>query len=249
MKRLLITFAILFCSFSCYAGDFAHFKQLGFSESGQYYAFMQMGTHDGSGLPYAEVFVIDVKKNEIVASGSYEAPTSEGAETETDVSIDQACKKAIEATNLGKFAIVADQFPGDDLLVRLPTDHSKFSDIVFATDNFAEGGATGQATRYTVKVETTATKPADKSIPEDFGTAQLLKLSVSWTEDEKARNLVIQDDKKLPLNRAYPLGYTVRRITGYNGGIVVIVSYETPGFEGPNVRYMVFGSEFAIAMG
>lgn len=249
MKRLLITFAILFCSFSCYAGDFAHFKQLGFSESGQYYAFMQMGTHDGSGLPYAEVFVIDVKKNEMVASGSYEVPTSEGDASDSDVSIDQACKKAIEATNLGKFAIVADQFPGDDLLVRLPTDHSKVSDIVFATDNLAEGGATGQATRYTVKVETTATKPADQSIPEDFGTAQLLKLSVSWTEDEKARNLVIQDDKQLPLNRTYPLSYTVRRITGYNGGIVVIVSYETPGFEGPNVRYMVFGSEFAIAMG
>ena len=70
MKRILVTLAMLFFVASCQAGDIAEFRPLGFSESGQYYAFAQMGVHDGSGVPYAELWVIDVLKNEQAATSA-----------------------------------------------------------------------------------------------------------------------------------------------------------------------------------
>ena len=41
------------------AGDMAERDVIGFSKDGRYFAFEQYGVQDGSGFPYADVFVID----------------------------------------------------------------------------------------------------------------------------------------------------------------------------------------------
>lgn len=248
MRFLLLTVGLFFCSISCFAGDHASFNSLGFSESGDFYAFSQTGICDGSGFPYAQVFVIDVKKNEIVASGSFDAEPPEGEDDNTQ-SVEHCLTEASKAANLGKFAISADKFPGKKLLERLPTDHSTCSDIVFSTEAIAEGGASGYATRYTLKIETKDTKANIQDIPEDFGAAKLLKLAVSWTEDEKKQDLVILDEKELSQQRPYPLNYSISQIIAGKESIIVVVSYTTPGFEGPDVRYMAFTSPFSCPQG
>ena len=45
------------------AGDFAERRIIGFSADGKYFAFEQFGVQDGSGFPYAEIFVIDIEKD------------------------------------------------------------------------------------------------------------------------------------------------------------------------------------------
>ncbi len=52
-----------------FAGDAASRKILGFSPDGRYFAFEQYGVQDGSGFPYAEVFVIDTEEDKWVAEG------------------------------------------------------------------------------------------------------------------------------------------------------------------------------------
>ena len=42
------------------AGDFATLNPLGFSADGRVFAFEQYGVRDGAGLPYAEMFFLDL---------------------------------------------------------------------------------------------------------------------------------------------------------------------------------------------
>jgi len=46
---------------TAFAGDFAERKIIGFSPSGNHFAFEQFGIQDGSGFPYSEIFVINMK--------------------------------------------------------------------------------------------------------------------------------------------------------------------------------------------
>lgn len=241
MKRFLFVPALWLCAAALYAGDFADFRPIGFSESGQYYAFAQVGIRDGSGFPFAEAWVIDVQKNEQVATGIVEL--SDGNEGGTGTP-EQAFQKAIEAAKLERFSINKNAFLGTDLLVHLPTDHSTIANNIFAFEARAEGGASGTIPTYEVKVETTKTKPATKdSAPGDYGPALLLKLSIVGREEAKGTVQILQEDKRLPKSRAYPLAYSVRRVTAYQEGLVIILSYTTPGFEGPSVRYMAISGK------
>jgi predicted secreted protein len=43
-----------------FAGDAAHFGAIGFSADGRYFAFREFGVQDGSGFPYANVYILDV---------------------------------------------------------------------------------------------------------------------------------------------------------------------------------------------
>lgn len=65
--RTLIIFLIV--TTPLFAGDAATFINLGFSPDGSFYAFGQYGYYDGSGFPYGEIFIIDVKKNNYVKGG------------------------------------------------------------------------------------------------------------------------------------------------------------------------------------
>lgn len=246
MKRYFVAFAFLLNLVSAQAGDLAEFRPLGFSESGQYYAYAQTGIYDGSGFPYAQLSVIDVVKNELVATGSVELTE------ETDGNMgtaEQALQKVIAACKLERFSIKPHQTNGQDLLIHLPTDYSQFTNNIFAFYARPEGGASGVATRYEVRVETTETKPATADIPAEFGPARLLKLSIAGLEEASGTVSILQEEKSLPVSRPCPLSYTVRRVTSYGEGLVVILSYTTPGFEGPDVRYFAVSGKFANAEG
>jgi len=244
MKRLLVTLTFLLLATSCQAGDIAEFRPLGFSESGQYYAFAQMGIHDGSGVPYAEIWVIDVLKNEQAATSAVELTDDKDIEAG---SAEPALKKAIEAARLERFALKVNENPGTDLLIHLPTDHSPFTGNIFSLTPGVDGGASGITAKYEVRLETTVTTPAIKDMPTDFGPAKMLKLSIAGLEEASGTVQVLQQDKRLPKSRAYPLSYQVRRVTSCKDGIVVIVSYTSPGFEGPNLSYMAISGKFTLA--
>lgn len=245
MKRLCVTLVFFLWVAVVLAGDVAEFRPIGFSESGQYYACAQIGVQDGSGFPYADLWVIDVLKNEQVATVGVQLTEEKDGTLGTP---EQALKQAIGAAKLERFSIQKQENPGTDLLVHVPTDHSGIASPVFSLEARVEGGASGVSPKFGVLIETTKTEPALQDMPTDFGPAQLLKLSLMSLEEPRTR-LVLQEDKRLPKSRAYPLSYTVRRVTAFREGLVVIVSYTTPGFEGPNVRYIAVSGKFVPAQG
>lgn len=66
-----IWLATLFAALPVYAGDFAERYILGFSPDGRYFAFEQFGRQDGSGFPYADIFLIDTHRDAWVNGSPY----------------------------------------------------------------------------------------------------------------------------------------------------------------------------------
>jgi len=84
-KRIFTTVAIILgLGLACtlWAGDVATFMDLGFSADGRYYAFGQYGIESGTLKPWADIFLIDVPKNNFVSGGRlsyvHSAPITQG---------------------------------------------------------------------------------------------------------------------------------------------------------------------------
>jgi predicted secreted protein len=81
MKKLNICLILtLTLTFSAFAGDAAVFKEIGFSEDGSIFIFGQYGKTDVNYQAWAEIYTVDVEKNEFVKNEVYKsAPSKESA--------------------------------------------------------------------------------------------------------------------------------------------------------------------------
>ena len=70
-KKICFTLVLvqLFVSLGLWAGDTASFVDLGFSPDGKIYMFAQYGVQSGTLKPWAELFIVDVNRNNFVSGG------------------------------------------------------------------------------------------------------------------------------------------------------------------------------------
>ncbi len=78
MKRFFATVAVLAVAASLFAGDAAAFVDLGFSNDGKTYIFGQYGKTDGNFHGYAEIYTVDVRKNDFVSRGVFKTVDKDG---------------------------------------------------------------------------------------------------------------------------------------------------------------------------
>lgn len=104
------------------AGDSATFQNLGFSEDSRYFMFAQYGASQSSGLPWAELYTVDVRNNRFVPDGSQKAsyPT------------------AIEPGNDGQGALFNLLEQSLSLTKRYRIDHTRSGRLVYILLNGAE---------------------------------------------------------------------------------------------------------------
>ena len=177
---------------------------------------------------------MDVAKNDVVASKHVEIPDESGGKP------DDALRKAIAQIKLNRYGIKKEAELGLDLLWRDPADTGATEPLRFSFEEPGHGGATEGVPYYEVVLaETKVPAPKDEPFCEEQGGPRLLKLSLVGREETDKSVQVLQEDKRLPKSRACPFGYKVRSLTAYGGGVVVAVSYQRPGFEGPDTRYLV----------
>jgi predicted secreted protein len=84
-KIFFLTVGALCASvFALWAGDTASFVDLGFSSGGGTYIFAQYGVRSGTLKPWADMFVVDVARNDFVSGGkisyTHDAPVSAGTD-------------------------------------------------------------------------------------------------------------------------------------------------------------------------
>lgn len=70
MKKICFGILVLFIATAGWAGDVGTFKNLGFSPDSRYFQFAQYGIDGTNQNPYAEVFTVDVPKNDFVPGGN-----------------------------------------------------------------------------------------------------------------------------------------------------------------------------------
>lgn len=98
MKKLCVTILCTFLVFSVFAGDVSQFVDVGFSPDGAYYMFGYYGSTDKTYQGYAELYMVDVKKNDFVSNGIFKTLPSKATTVTDKISsrfyFDELMKKA-----------------------------------------------------------------------------------------------------------------------------------------------------------
>lgn len=226
MKKLILALLLSTAAIPAHARDLYNFHALGFSADGKYYAFAESVQQDGSGFATADVSVLDVAANKLVASKTVTLQQDNATEQ-------QALDQAIRGAALGRYGIDG-RHTGEDLLVRVRTDRSNYTDTVFTTYYYRT---------YRLAIDATNLPERDECLGNQ---EQLLKLTLTSAEEGNDLRKVLQEDTALPKSRGCAGTYEVARVTRQGDSLVVIVSYTTPGFEGANLSYMAVSTKIQL---
>jgi predicted secreted protein len=223
MKQLIFVLLLL-SEFCAQAGDSFHFHNLGFSPNGLYFSYANTVMQDGSGFPFAKVYIVDVLANTPV---SYQSALLK----DDKLSEQEALDKAKSQTDFKKYSIT----PGRDLgseesLNKMNEHHVTFSnangdyDITVlefdAGNRDASGYCGGMA-------------------PE----SKLITVTLSKTTKGQEQSIIMQRDVRQPPSRMCSYNYIIEKVLTQDRGLVVIISFQTPGFEGPDTKHMSVSGE------
>lgn len=216
------------------AGDYSTLNVIGFSKDGKFMAFEEYGTGDGSGYPYVSIYFINVEKNSF-ATAPYMLHLENENATET-----MARNKAKLATEkkLKELKIIRGNM-GKHLVSRLITDLDEKEGESETTPielRFSEEvGSMYKRGDYTLKL--TPSEVTTKEC-EGFGFPTF-KLELLLRNNETKKTTILQKDNDLPKSRGCALGYRIQEIFLYERNLVVFIGVYKPGFEGPDMGFMV----------
>ena len=233
---------LLFAFSNTQAGDYSALNVIGFSKDGKFLAFEEYGTQDGSGFPYVNVYFINVEKNSY-ASQPYSLIVKNENSTES-----AARNKARLDTEkkLQELRIIRGNM-GKHVLSRFMTDltiNGDRDDIETAPDElrFAEEiGSMYQRGDYSLKLTPTEAKSKECEAYE----MPVLKFELTLLNNETQKNTILQKDDALPKSRGCAIRYRAQDVFLYEGNVAVFISVFTPGFEGPDMRFMVVTGKLA----
>ena len=234
MIRSFAFAVIMLVATSVYAGDLSTLNFIGFSNDGRYLAFEEYGTQDGSGYPFATIHIIDTAKN-AYASPKIDVMVEDEMGAETTARSRVAVKAA---KKLKQFRIVRGN-TGRLILSHPLTDLTfegeagkkadtlvKFSEEV--TPYHREGD-------YELLLTPVKVTPKDCT---DYGY-DIFMLELKLTNNVgEGTSKFLQKDTSLPASRGCVMSYRIQDIYIYKGIIAVFMSFDTPGFEGPDTRFM-----------
>jgi predicted secreted protein len=232
VRSVLMT--LLMLSAVSFAGDRDEVELIGFSRAGDYAAYEIHGIADGSGFPYSEIFVIDIRRN-VFSGGPFRVRGREGgsSDKESDFFLNQTRRQAKEKARAKLRALGIDVSRKGRLLVHHPR-----SDV----------GTDGKVARFVIKDDTINTgetqilKLAETSVSlpscESLGIKPSLLELVLESEQTK-RKTPLQKDVRIPESRGCAYDYRIESVHHHeSGSLLVFVSYLRPGYEGPDRKYL-----------
>jgi len=234
--RTLTLLVISFFSSAISAGTVDKLRFFGFSADGKYMAYEKYGIRDGSGLPYSEIRFVDVKKNEYVPNSdiTLSSEASSGAPSELADLREKAKARARE--RFLKLGIQNGNFL--PIVTRLLTEIStspKSAQFILDGERLSMPG--GENPQYAIDIREAPAK-ANHCQETENKTPKLLEVVLTGLSPK--RSFALQKDKQLPLSRQCPFGYDLRHVYLHekSDALVVFVSYSTPGYEGPDVKFL-----------
>ena len=222
MKKLSVLFLFLFISSIVFAGDVANFVNLGFSANGNYLLFGEYGIDASIQEAYANMWLVDVKRNSFVKgavfSGKYKTVIEPG-----ESSLGALLKLLTKGNGaISKYRIdYLDQ--GRPLYVRI-NDENSIDSLDFR--DFSSG------LRYKLNLNKSV-REMSGSIYSSFG----IDLE-TIDENGKSKKYTLGNPK---FERKDVKDYKIERILHSSKGdnLVVILSKSVVDGDGINIRYMV----------
>ena len=215
MKKIMLLAILLFLE-GLQAGDKAQFLSLGFSPDGKYFAFSQYGIQDGSGFPYADIYIVNVEKNTYVAGGVYKNKFDSIVDPRTE-GLHVLLELRIQADSLFRLLQIESQKQG----ITLYQNKMRESINISWTNN--------KDKLYKASLE-----QISKTYNE-IGVQSAFHLIL---EQSNSTILTIGDKQRF---RPYVRRYDIDRvITNHEQtSYVFVIQMTRMGFEGPDIRYMV----------
>ncbi|MBN2049375.1 MAG: DUF2259 domain-containing protein [Spirochaetales bacterium] len=223
MKRLYLC-VLLFLALAVYlpAGDSASFVNLGFSGDSRYFCFGQYGLTADETKPYADLFLVDVKKNTFVRNGT----------------VSRVFDTPIEAGQDGFGAFLKLFMQETGLLKEYNIDFLTTGRLVYILINGAEPKATLEFRDFEREKRFVVTLHQDKfGEGADVSASFFIALKVT-DKNGQARDYTIG----LPsYKRPGVLRYRINKVffSPDETSLVFVVEKETLDGDGVNIRYMV----------
>ncbi len=228
MKKLLLSgITLLFAGLQVFAGDAAAFVDLGISRDGKTYAFAEYGKTDRQYQGYAEIYTVDIEKNDFVSGEVFKTQPTNATVSKSGKSVyEELLKKAEWKLRKYEFNPAA----ADNLLYVRDDKKTGESEIVFKD---FEGSTSEQSIFYHIKLEKTVE-----------GSAANLRSSFYITLERQdgegnliSRNIVGSPDIKRKLVTDYRIDRIFTDKSGRN--IVFVIEKTVSDVNGSSIRYMV----------
>ena len=227
MKKVLCGIIALAASLCAFAGDAAAFVDVGISSDGKTYIFGEYGRTDNDFQGYAEIYTVDIAKNDFVSGGVFKtepsgATSSKSGKTVYDELLSKAgwavrkydCKPALPENLL----YIRDERVNDG------------REIVFKD---FEGSSTEQSVFYHIKVN---------SQVEGSGLSTRSSFSITLEKKNEKGELLSRNIVGSPsVKRKGVSSYKVDRIFSDKSGrnLVFVIEKQVIDKNGTSIRYMV----------
>lgn len=233
LRSLGIALALALAPTAGKAGDYAERNALGFSPDGSHFAFEEYGVEDGSGFPYANIFVIDTATDSWVAG------------TPIRVRLDD------EGASLGaaRAEALAQARP---LLVDRQITVVPF---VAASNPLTETSANPAAVSFQPRRRGRPNTSyhlalAEYELPEpdcpDIGFGPFKGFRLTMTAPDTSQRVLVED-RSIPRSRHCPIGYSISEVLTFTGNgppvAVVMINVFSIGFEGPDRRFIAVATQ------
>lgn len=228
MKKLLMSgLVFVAAAFMSFAGDAAAFVDLGFSSDGKTYVFAEYGKTDRNFQGYAEIYTVDISKNDFVDGGVFRTlPSSSTVAKNGKKVYEELYSKA--SWFLKKYNLK----PADADNLLYVRDDTKSSDSEIVFKDF-ESSSSDRSIYYHIKLE--------KNIA---GSGADLKSSffIGLEKQDENGHLISSNVVGSPdIKRKLVSDYTIDKIftdkSGRNLIFVIEKTFEEP--DGNSIRYMV----------
>lgn len=241
MRWRVAILAALCMSKAAWAADSASLGMMAYSPDNRYFAFEQLGVQDGSGYPYADIFIIDLQKNAWVQG----TPIRRLLEDETarpgkvHAAAMDAAQTLISSLDITEPA---------QYLADLPATEVGLSRTRVAFDRWYNsiGGASAPQKSDTSSRTTLTLTMRDLPTPADCSTydepVRGFALAVKRALDSGPED-IIHEDHDVPGSRGCPISYDIAAVVAPAGEperstLVAIIAVYTRGFEGYDRRFI-----------
>ncbi len=233
MRILLSCLFVLMLIPQAWAAMVAEFRNLGFSPDGRHFAFMEHGVQDGSGFPFANVFVIDLNRDAWMGPPVRVLIRQEAEDARA------AMRRALRlARPMLERAGIDSLLTGRELFHAPPTEGT--GPAITATFTIRRWQVNDPHRRYELRLSTFPL-PGGDCAPDMVEGARGFALDVR--PGQTGRYVRLHADSRIPPSRHCPVAYAIDRVIHHllpRGAprTVIIIRFAYPAFEGFDERYL-----------
>lgn len=215
------------------AGDAAEFRAHGFSsdEAGRYFAFEEFGAQDGSGFPFSNIYIVDLKEDKWVPGTPIRVLIEDENQTPlaARVSAFQQATSIMQQYDITRAGVMMAASPLNEVSDKSTLSfHQAINPLL-----------SGQPAPYKLQLSNIDVMDLNDC---GFADNRVMGFALSMTKPDGS-HVDIHDEATAPKSRGCPQRYHLvavfapdrYRVQSY---AVALVGVFSRGFEGPNMRYI-----------